>query len=430
MKSILRILLPALAIATLGFPALAQTTVTMWTFLDPARPGGREQALKTMIDSYERANPGVKIKVEPQVWTTLGEKFVLGHNAGNAPDIGWVNMESMGLVLQSDAAADLGPLITAKWPADRRKDIVIPAALDTMTIKGKLHAVPIMHSGWVLFYRKDLLQQAGMTVADLKTWDGVTAAAKKMTRTGVAGQADLWGMGLGLSQDRASATPAFMATLGGAGSLFDDKCTARIAGPAAERAIRMQADWIVTDRVAPREALSLTSDDAIDQMAAGRFAMQIIANSRFEQLQRTAAGWDKEQLGIAPIPGWTADKPGPALVSGWFAVAWSRSPRLAAAAKFVDYMTGPEGMALWSLPGGQVPMLHSVAARPEMGQPNMQHLRETAAIWGAGGTFMPAACNWTRTLADFNLATQQVVLGQRSVTEAVKGIERATQERQ
>ena len=27
---------------------------------------------------------------------------------------------------------------------------------------------------------------------------------------------------------------------------------------------------------------------------------------------------------------------------------------------------------------------------------------------------MPAACNWTRTLADFNLATQQVVLGQRN----------------
>jgi hypothetical protein len=43
---------------------------------------------------------------------------------------------------------------------------------------------------------------------------------------------------------------------------------------------------------------------------------------------------------------------------------------------------------------------------------------------------MPAACNWTRTLSDFNLATQQVVLGQRSLADAVRGIERATQERQ
>jgi multiple sugar transport system substrate-binding protein len=429
MNLIKHALLVAIAGATFALPALAQTTVTMWTFLDPGRPGGREQALKTMIETYERANPDVKIKVEPQVWTTLGEKFVLGHNAGNAPDIGWVNMESMGLVLQANAAADLGPLVTSKWSAERRKDIVIPTGLDAMTIGGKLHAVPIMYSGWVLMYRKDLLKQAGLAVADLKTWEGMTAAAKKMTRTGVAGQPDLWGIGIGLSQDRASATPAFLATIG-AGPIFDDKCNAKIAGPAAERAVRMQADWILTDKVTPREALALTSDDAIDQLAAGRYAMQIIANSRFEQIQRTAAGWDKDELGIAPIPSWTADKPGPALVSGWFAVAWTKSPRLPAAAKFIDYMTGPEGMALWNVPGGQVPMLHSVAARAEMGQPQLQHLRETAAIWGAGGTFMPAACNWTRTLADFSLATQQVVLGQRSLTDAVKGIERATQDRQ
>jgi multiple sugar transport system substrate-binding protein len=419
----------AFAFCASALPAAAQTTLTMWTFLDPARPGGREQALKTIIEGYERLNPDIRIKVEPQVWTTLGEKFVLGHNAGNAPDIGWVNMESMGLVMQANAAADLAPLVTSRWPADRRRDIVIPAGLDAMTTAGKLHALPIMYAGWVLMYRKDLLQQAGLTVADLKTWEGVTGAARKMTRTAVAGQPDVWGMGLGLSQDRASATPAFLGTIG-AGPIFDDKCNAKIAGPGAERAVRMQAAWILDDKVTPREALALTSDDAIDQFSAGRFAMQIIANSRFEQIQRTAAGWDRNQLGIAPIPSWSADKPGPALVAGWFAVAWAKSPRVAAAARFIDYMTGPDAMALWNIPGGQVPMLHSVAARPEMSRPELQHLRETAAIWSTGGTFMPAACNWTRTLSDFNLATQQVVLGQRSLADAVKGIERATQDRQ
>jgi multiple sugar transport system substrate-binding protein len=320
--------LAALAVATLvatTAPALAQTTITMWSFLDPSRPGGREQALKTIIESYERANPDVRIKVEPQVWTTLGEKFALGHNAGNAPDIGWVNMESMGLVLQANAAADLGPLVTSRWSAERRKDYVLPAGLDAMTTGGKLHALPIMHAGWVLMYRKDLLQQAGLAAADLRTWEGMTAAARKLTRTGVPGQPDMWGIGLGLSQDRASASPAFLATIG-AGPIFDGQCNARIAGAAAERAVRMQADWILTDRVTPREALALTSDDAIDQFAAGRYAMQVIANSRFEQIQRTASGWDRDNLGIAPIPSGSPDRPGPALVSGWFAVAWAKSP--------------------------------------------------------------------------------------------------------
>ena len=45
-----------------------------------------------------------------------------------------------GLEGRADAA-DLGPLVTSKWPPERRKDIVIPTGLDAMTIGGKLHAV-------------------------------------------------------------------------------------------------------------------------------------------------------------------------------------------------------------------------------------------------------------------------------------------------
>ncbi|MBL8654528.1 MAG: sugar ABC transporter substrate-binding protein, partial [Alphaproteobacteria bacterium] len=81
--------------------AQAPTTVTMWTFLDTTKPGGRETALKQMVDSFEAKNPNVKIRVEPQVWTTLAEKFVLGHNTRNAPDIGWVNAENLGLILNT-----------------------------------------------------------------------------------------------------------------------------------------------------------------------------------------------------------------------------------------------------------------------------------------------------------------------------------------
>jgi multiple sugar transport system substrate-binding protein len=52
-----------LALATAGMLAgtslaFAQSTVTMWTFLDPAKPGGREQALKSMIEGFEKENPG------------------------------------------------------------------------------------------------------------------------------------------------------------------------------------------------------------------------------------------------------------------------------------------------------------------------------------------------------------------------------------
>jgi multiple sugar transport system substrate-binding protein len=423
----------ALAMPAVLREARAQSpvTVTMWTFLDPTKDGGRERALKQMIESFEAANPGVRIRVEPQVWTTLGEKFVLGHNARNAPDIGWVNAENLGLILNTEAAADLKPLVVDQWPAERRRDMLVPSLLDSMTVGGKVLAMPIMASTWALMVRRDLMAQAGVTMDDLKTWDGVVAAAKKMTRdTNGDGQPDVWGFGLGLATERFSMTPAVLGTVGAQGGLFGDGCKARIATADAAKALQWQADLITTHRVTPREAIAMTSDDAIDQFAAGRYAMQIVANSRFEQIQRTAAGWNKDDLAITAVPGWSADKPGPTVIAGWYAVAWRNSPRLREAARFIEHMTNPAAMALWSNPGTQVPMMRSILARPEMAEARNAPLRTVAELFGVSGTSMPGQCNWARTFADFNLATQQVVLGQRTVADALKQAEAATQDRQ
>jgi multiple sugar transport system substrate-binding protein len=423
---------------TLAVPAIwrraeAQTpaTVTMWTFLDPSKPGGRESALKQMIDSFEAKNPNVKVRVEPQVWTTLAEKFVLGHNTRNAPDIGWVNAENLGLILNTDAAANLKPLVLDTWSPSRRADLAVPAALDAVTVDRRVLAMPLMAITWTLMYRKDLLAQAGLQPDALKTWDGVLEAARRMTRdTNGDGQPDIWGMGLGLATERFSATPAVLATIGLQNGIFGDKCKAQIATPGAERALAWQTDLITKHRVTPREAIAMTSDDAIDQFAAGRYGMMVIANSRFEQIQRTAAGWNKDDLAQTAIPGWTAEKAGPAIITGWFAVAWRNSPRLREAARFIDHMTNAEGMALWNSPGGQVPMLKSLAALPRMSEPANLPARQVSEHFASTGFMMPGQCNWSRTLADFNLASQQVVLGQRSLAEALRQAERATQERQ
>lgn len=420
--------------AALAAPAVtgaqAPTTITMWTFLDPNRPGGRETALKQMIESFERANPNLRIRVEPQVWTTMAERFVLAANARNAPDIAWVNDNNLALLMGNEVAADLKPLVDA-WPQARRADQVLPAAMEAATQRGRLLAMPLMATSFVLMVRGDLLRAAGLTRENLRTWDGVVEAARAMTRdTNGDGQPDIWGIGLGLATERYSVTPAVLAAIGLQGGLFGDSCRARIATPEVARAVQWQADLITRHRVTPREAVAMTSDDAIDQFAAGRYAMQVISNARFDQIQRTAAGWNKDDLIAAPIPGWTADRPGPSLLTGWFATAWRNSPRVRDAIRFIDHMANAEAMMLWNLPGMQVPMLRSVAARPEMQLPANAHLRDIAGYFAASGFPMPATCVWGRTLADFNLATQQVVLGQRPIMDALRAAERATQDRQ
>ena len=425
-----------LALATAGMlagtsPAFAQSTVTMWTFLDPAKPGGREQALKTMIEGFEKENPGIKIKVEPQVWTTLAEKFVLGSNAGNAPDITWVNAENLGLILNTDAAADLAPPIMNKWTAARKSDLLMPKSLESVTVGGKVLAIPLMTATWVMMYRKDLFRAAGIDVASISTWDGVTQAAKKLTKdTNGDGVPDVWGIGLGLAQERFSATPAVFAATEADGGLLTPACKPLFASKGGERGVMLQANWVTRDMVTPRESISMTSDDAIDQFAAGRYAMQIIANTRFEQIQRMASNWNKDDRGMAPMPAWTAGATGPQLVSGWYAVAWRKSPRLDAATKFIDYMTSAASMGLWAEIGGQMPMNKSLMSSAKMKAPQFAPLLQAAAFMEKGAAFIPAACSWSRTFADFNLATQQVILGKAPVADALKQAAKATADRQ
>ena len=118
---------PAIAVAQ------APQTITMWTFLDPARPGGRERALKQMIDSFEAANSTLRIRVEPQVWTTMAERFVLGHNARNAPDICWVNDKNLGLILGDPTRRRTSSRWWMPGRQERRADQLLPAALQSVT---------------------------------------------------------------------------------------------------------------------------------------------------------------------------------------------------------------------------------------------------------------------------------------------------------
>ena len=66
-----------------------EVTVRMWTFIDPEGTGGRNVALKQMINEFEADNPGVHIVVEPKNWQTMTAEFLAAAATGTALDIMW-----------------------------------------------------------------------------------------------------------------------------------------------------------------------------------------------------------------------------------------------------------------------------------------------------------------------------------------------------
>jgi multiple sugar transport system substrate-binding protein len=150
--------------------------------------------------------------------------------------------------------------------------------------------------------------------------------------------------------------------------------------------------------------------------------MAISSSLRYSGVAK-AATFDKNQIGVLPWPTWSGQKAGPMPVSGWWIAIWNKSQHIQEAAKFVDYMVGPEGVRLWATVGGQVPTRKSLLADPMFKQPDNVWVNTMVDAWSAWSWMEPTACN-TRTLQTvLNEAVHRVVLQKTDATAALKEAE-------
>ena len=427
-RSVSRLLLGAFVVV---FPlsAMAQTVVTMWSFLDPAKTTGREVALRGMIDSFEKANPGIKIKVEPQVFSELMAKFLAGHNTGSAPDIIWVNTENMGALAKSGAAADLDALFLNKWTKEQDADFFVRAGWDAPMSNGKRLAVPLFHATTSLFYRKDQFREAGIDPASIRTWDQLVEAAKKLTRdVDKDGRVDIWGFGTPLSTERTGGTTAFTSMLVAGGKVWEN-CKPNYASDNGIRAVQLHVDMINKFNVMPKEAITNHADDIVDQFIAGRYAIATLPFARYSQVQAQAK-WGGDNLGVLPWPAWTADKIGPQQVQGWWAAVWSKSKRTKEAGAFLEWMINQDSVRAWTITGGQMPTRMSVWKDPVLRAPKYDYMKAVIEGWSANSFLVPTDCNISRFDADWNQAVQRVVVGGKTPKEAMQEAEKSFLSRQ
>ncbi len=405
--------------------AHAQTTITMWSFLDPAKNTPRERVLRSLIEEYEKAHPGVRIRVEPQVWHQIANKFTIAASTGNAPDIAWINYPSLVLPFSAGVVADLRQAAFGGWTQADWDDHVTRAPFEAVTIDGKILAAPIMLLSNTLLYRKDIFAAANLTAANVRSWEGLQTTGKALTTQGRGGTT--WGVGIPLSREGASQPLLAVAIADLQPRLFDDKCVPTVATPAGERALRMTADLVANGAASP-EAVAQTSDDSQELFIGGRQAITVGGTSRVGSIQQRAV-FDPAQVGVLAWPSWSGDKPGPYILDGWTAVVWNKSPRLRQAAEFVAYMAGREAAAKWTVEGGQVPFRKSVLALPELATPANAWMQEVAAGWGANATFLPPQCNVGAFFSDLNVAVQKVIRGDATPMAALRAVEAEGRER-
>jgi multiple sugar transport system substrate-binding protein len=135
--------------------------------------------LAGMTAAFEKANPNIKVNNTLVTYDALHDKIVSAAPAGTYDvvlgDVIWpAEFGSKGIV--KDVTSLVGTLPTSQ---------IFPGALVMARYNGKYYGMPWILDTKYMFANGAMLKKAGVSQADIKTWDGVVAALKKIKAKGI-----------------------------------------------------------------------------------------------------------------------------------------------------------------------------------------------------------------------------------------------------
>ena len=170
-KSLASVTSAAAILVLCATAAVADTTIEFIQWWEPEMPAG---ALRGIMDEFETANPGIKVKLVSGPYSATHDQIVVGAASGTLSDVvgldgAWVN----GLGKQGAIAAMDSLMDDAKYDRAQIADIV--------KVDGKSLMFPLASFVYPVFVNLDLAKSAGVDKMPT-TRSEFADAAKKMTK--------------------------------------------------------------------------------------------------------------------------------------------------------------------------------------------------------------------------------------------------------
>ncbi|RUT45284.1 extracellular solute-binding protein [Paenibacillus anaericanus] len=143
-------------------------TIDFWSALDPSSEEGR--TITKLVKEFDESRDDIDVKLQVISYDIMHDKLVAAFNAGDAPDISWGLAEWFGEFNKFDTLLDLTDYFNS-W---EEKDKFYGNVIDSLTIDGKLKALPNYLGIRALLYHEDTLKKAGYD-APPATWDELIA---------------------------------------------------------------------------------------------------------------------------------------------------------------------------------------------------------------------------------------------------------------
>jgi multiple sugar transport system substrate-binding protein len=282
---------------------------------------GNSGEQKVNTDSLARFNklfPNVKVTYEPQP-DQFQTKIKADFSGNTEPDVFYLDSSLMTALAPNDL---LLPLDDYMSQAGVKTDDYVGDLVKLYQMNGKTYALPKDQGSLALFVNNDMAQKAGVDPASLKTWDDVTAAAKKMTSG--EGPAKVYGMCVDRDIQRAG---AFMLQNGNP-IVENGKATVD-----QDNAVQAVTWWYGFKKDGTgAEAKDIGAGWCGEALGKQQVAMAVEGGWLLPFMADPANGFQNVKFSAAPIPTPANGKQATLVfTNGWAASARSKYPKAAAA---------------------------------------------------------------------------------------------------
>ncbi|MEO3757977.1 sugar ABC transporter substrate-binding protein [Mycobacterium sp. B14F4] len=293
---------------------------------------------RALSSRFEEANPDIKLRFitlsENQARAKITASVAMG---GGEFDVVMISNYETPQWAENGWLVNLSEY-TRKTPGYDEQDF-FPSLRKSLSYEGDLYSVPFYGESSFLMYRKDLLEQAGITMPPEPTWQQVADAAAKLHNpdTGMVGICLRGKPGWG---EVLAPLDTVINTFGG--RWYDMEWNAQLTSPEVRDAVEFYVNTV--REYGEPNAPAAGFGECATQFAQGRAAMWYDATSAVSTVEDPESSTVVGKVGYAMAP--TVVKPN----SGWL-YTWSlgipmSSDKKDAAWKFVSWMTSKEYIRL------------------------------------------------------------------------------------
>lgn len=378
--------------------------VTFWAM------GFEGEVVAQLIPEFERTHPGIRVELQQLPWTAAHEKLLTAYAGDSTPDLcqlgnTWIPefalldaLEPLDERLRGSAAIDVPDYFQGIW--------------DTNVIDGRVYGVPWYVDTRLPYYRRDLLQAAGIA-APPQTWAEwrvAMAALKKL-----AGP-ERYAILLPLNEFE----PLVALALQQSEPLLRDggrRGNFRSAGFKRTLAFYLE---MFEKRWAPPVTNTQISN-VWDEFDRGFYAFYISGPWNIAEFKKRIPAARQQEWMTMPLPG--PDGPGASIAGGSSLVLFRASQHKEAAWKLLEYLSDVRTQARFQALTGDLPPRRAVWKNPSLADDpyarafleQLERVKPT-----------PKVPEWERIATEIRLVAEQMVNGRLTVEQAAADLDRRT----